>query len=65
SQLTGVGGSVADTLVSHITGHLQSPCLGADCGKHLDAGCTKQYDPVCGANNIPYTNECVFCKETK
>ncbi|KAG2455807.1 ISK1 inhibitor, partial [Polypterus senegalus] len=37
----------------------------ADCGKYLDAGCTKEYGPVCGANNILYANECVFCKETK
>ncbi|XP_074865467.1 serine protease inhibitor Kazal-type 1 [Carettochelys insculpta] len=32
-----------------------------DCRTHIQPGCPKILDPVCGTDNISYPNECELC----
>lgn len=37
-------------------------CLQAACGNYdIRKGCTKNFDPVCGTDNVLYGNECLLC----
>ncbi|XP_040429135.1 pancreatic secretory trypsin inhibitor-like [Cygnus olor] len=36
----------------------------ADCGNYnLRKGCTKMFDPICGTDDVLYSNECLLCSQ--
>ncbi|XP_042682620.1 pancreatic secretory trypsin inhibitor-like isoform X2 [Centrocercus urophasianus] len=45
----------------HLLHHSQIPGMAA-CGNYdIGKGCTKNFDPICGTDDVLYGNECLLC----